>query len=171
VNGLEELVEVDAVSLCLLRVGDGFYGIDTREVREVLAKTRPQRVPLAPHYIAGVVPYRGEVLTTVCLRVLLGLDASLLPSHVVVIEDMESGERFGIAVDAMRGVATVDPQSMEANPSTLDARSAALFVGAYRVGDELMVQLDPHRMRSSRLDESGLFALEAEITGVEGCGH
>ena len=64
----------ETVSVCSLRAGTGLFGIDTREIREVLGATVPQRVPLAPEYIAGVVPYRGEVLTTVCFRMLLGLE-------------------------------------------------------------------------------------------------
>ena len=59
---------------CSLRAGTGCLRIDTRQIREVLGATAPQRVPLAPAYIAGVVPYRGEVLTTVSLRALLGLE-------------------------------------------------------------------------------------------------
>jgi chemotaxis signal transduction protein len=55
--------------------GTGLFGIETRQIREVLGTTTPQRVPLAPEYIAGVVPYRGEVLTTVSFRALLGLGA------------------------------------------------------------------------------------------------
>ena len=62
------------VSICSLRVGTGLFGIDTRQIREVLGTTAPQRVPLAPEYIAGVVPYRGDVLTTVSFRALLGLE-------------------------------------------------------------------------------------------------
>ncbi len=49
------------------------FGIDTRKIREVLGERDLQRVPMAPAFIAGVVPYRGEVLTTVNLRALLGL--------------------------------------------------------------------------------------------------
>ena len=66
------------VSLCSLCAGSGLYGIDTTQIRKVLGHTTPQRVPLAPEYIAGVVPYRGEVLTAVSLRVLLGLEHEAL---------------------------------------------------------------------------------------------
>jgi purine-binding chemotaxis protein CheW len=144
-------------TMCSFRSGDGLYGIDTRLIREVLGSTLPQTVPLAPKYIAGVVPYRGEVLTTVCFRVLLGLEAWSVPRYVLVLDD-EDDELFGLAVDGVHGVVTLDESAMEANPSALDTHSMALFDSAYRMSSGLIVRLDPKRLRPSRLADSGLFA-------------
>jgi purine-binding chemotaxis protein CheW len=145
----------DVVSLCSLRAGTGLFGIDTRQIREVMGKTTPQRVPLAPEFIAGVVPYRGEVLTTVSLRALLGLERWTGANCVLVLDDEENEERFGLMVDGVGGVVTMGSDALEANPSALDARSMALFDGAYRMTAGLMVRLDPRRLRPSRLTESG----------------
>ena len=149
--------ESDAVSLCSLRTGAGTYGIDTRRIREVLGKTLLQRVPRSPTFIGGVVPYRGEVLTTVSFRALLGLETQEGTNCVLVLEDPGSEERFGLAVDGMYGVVMVSRQALEANPSALDARHRAIFDGAYRMDQGLIVQLDPEQLRPSRLAESGLF--------------
>ena len=147
----------DVVSLCSLRAGAGLFGIDTRQIREVMGKTTPQRVPLAPEFIAGVVPYRGEVLTTVSLRALLGLERWAGANCVLVLDDEENEERFGLMVDGVGGVVTMGVDALEANPSALDARSVALFDGAYRMETGLMVRLEPRQLRPSRLVEIGLF--------------
>jgi purine-binding chemotaxis protein CheW len=146
-----------SVSLCSLCAGAGLYGIETIQIREVLGHITPQRVPLAPKYIAGIVPYRGDVLTTVSFRELLGLEPGARAGSVLVIDDRESDERFGLMVDRVGGVITVACNSLEPNPSTLDARSLALFAGAYRTPSGLMVRLDPERLRPARLAASGLF--------------
>jgi purine-binding chemotaxis protein CheW len=147
------------VTMCSLRAGGGLYGIDTRQIWEVLGKTTPQRVPLAPEYIAGVVPYRGEVLTTVSLRALLGLAPWDGANCVLVLEEEEAEERFGLMVDGVGGVVTMAGNSLEANPSALDARRAALFDGAFKMKPGLMVRLEPTRLRPSRLAASGLFGV------------
>jgi purine-binding chemotaxis protein CheW len=147
----------NTVSICSLRVGTGMFGIDTRQIREVLGTTAPQRVPLAPEYIAGVVPYRGDVLTTVSFRALLGLERRAGANCVLVFADEENEERFGLMVDGVGGVIAVGRSLLEANPSGLDARSQELFDGAYKLQSGLMVRLDPQRLRPSRLAESGLF--------------
>ena len=156
----------DRVSLCSLHSGPGLFGINTRQIREVLGASKPQHVPLAPEYIAGVVPYRGEVLTTVCFRVLLGLHRLTGPRTVLVLDDEENEERFGLVVDSVGGVVIMAHDALESNPSALDARSMALFDGAYRMPSGLMVRLDPRRLRPSRLAESGLFAaIKLEVKG------
>jgi purine-binding chemotaxis protein CheW len=103
------------------------------------------------------VPYRGEVLTTVNLRALLGMELQLGKCCVLVMEDDDAAERFGLVVDAVGGVVTVSARTLEANPCTLEARGKWLFDGAYKMEAGLMVRLDPRRLCPSRLSETGLF--------------
>jgi len=145
----------EMVSLCAFRAGTGLFGIDTREIREVLGAVAPQRVPLAPLYIAGVVSYRGEVLTTVSLRVLLGLEKGS-GARCALVLDGDNDQRFGLMVDSVGGVVTVARSTLQLNPSVLDARSRTLFAGFYRLPSGLMVRLDPQRLRPSRLMENAV---------------
>ena len=147
----------EPVSLCSLRVGDAIFGIDTRQVREILGTAAPRHVPLAPPYIAGVVPYRGDVLTTVCFRALLGMKCWAGTHCILVFDGERAEERFGLIVDGVGGVIAVEPSAHEANPSGLDARSMEIFDGAYKLPSGLMVRLDPRKLRPSHLAESGLF--------------
>jgi purine-binding chemotaxis protein CheW len=163
--GRDEVDEIreenDAVSLCSLYAGSEIFGIDTSKIREVLGERGLQRVPMSPAFIAGVVPYRGEVLTTVNLRALLGLETHSGGRCVLVMEDDEAGERFGLVVDAVGGVVTVSQRTLEGNPCTLEARAKWLFDGAYKMENGLMVRLDPQRLCPSRLSETGLFRKNA----------
>ena len=144
-------------SLCSLYVGSDVFGIDTRKIREVLGERKPQCVPMSPAFVAGVVPYRGEVLTAVNLRSLLGMKSCNERYCVLVMEDIEGAERFGLVVDAVGGVVTVSARMLEPNPSTLEARAKWLFEGAYRMEEGLMVRLNPQKLFPSRLAETGLF--------------
>ena len=86
---------------------------------------------MAPSFIAGMMPYRGEVLTTLSLRSLLGRKERRSTGSVLVLDDGGTNERLGLMVDAVCGVVTVQrTEAMRANPSTLDARSQALFDGS-----------------------------------------
>ena len=155
--GRGEEDENDVVSLCSLYAGNETFGIDTRKVREVLGKRELHRVPVSPGFIAGVLPYRGEVLTAVSLRALLGLESHSGASCVLVMEDEDALERFGLVVDAVGGVVELGRRDLEPNPSTLDSKGRWLFAGAYKTENGLMVQLDPQKLGPSRLSETGLF--------------
>jgi len=149
--------ENDLESLCSLFADGECFGIDTRKIGEVLGERELERVPMAPAFIGGVVPYRGEVLTTVDFRALLGRGAASQPKCVLVLEEGDGGERFGLVVDAVGGVVTVSRGSLEGNPSTLEARNEWLFDGAYKMPDGLLIRLDPQRLRPSRLAEAEVF--------------
>jgi purine-binding chemotaxis protein CheW len=74
-----------------------------------------------------------------------------------VLDDDNDNERYGLMVDSVGGVVTVNSRMLEANPCTLDSRCKWLFDGAYKMQSGLMVQLDPQKLRPSRLAETGMF--------------
>jgi purine-binding chemotaxis protein CheW len=158
--GLEQS-EGEMVSVCSLTADGEVFSIDTQRIREVLGTWTLHRMPLAPGYIAGVIPNRGAVLTTVSLRALLGIEEQGAASAVLVLEDADGEERFGLMVDSVGGVVTLNAETLEANPSTLGARGRALFDGAYKLREGLMVRLDTAKLCPSRLKEVGLFRNKA----------
>jgi purine-binding chemotaxis protein CheW len=110
----------------------------------------PQPVPLAPSFVGGLVHYRGDVLTTVSLRHLLELPPRDGSQDLLVLES--GGGCFGLLVDSVGEVLTVSSADHEPNPSILDERRRALFAGAYKLKDGLLVMLDPERLDPIRLD-------------------
>jgi purine-binding chemotaxis protein CheW len=138
-----------AIEVCSVRVGETTFGVPIMRILEILGASETGPVPLAPAYIGGLVHYRGEVLTTVSLRGLLGMPSHHDRSDILVIES-PSGY-FGLLVDAVGKVMTILPEAIEPNPSTLDDRRKALFVGACKLNDGLLVMLDPDRLDPMRL--------------------
>src|SRR5580698_2823504 len=108
VEDAEGVETEEMLSLCSLTAGGKLFGIDTRMIREVLGNARLNRVPLAPSYVGGVLAYRGEVVTAVSLRALLGVSASESQGRVLVLDGDENEERFGLLVDSVGGVVMVE---------------------------------------------------------------
>lgn len=142
------------IEMCSVRVGDMLLGMPISHILEISRSVRPQPVPLAAGFVGGLVHYRGDVLTTVSLRYLLGMPASESPQPILVLEN--PGGCFGVLVDAVGQVLTLSPGDHEPNPSTLDGRRRKMFTGAYKLPDGLLVILDP-----ARLDPLYLIAAEA----------
>ena len=140
----------ETVEVCSIRLGDGLYGLPISHILEIVGDTKPQSVPLAPAFVGGLVHYRGEVLTTVCARQLLGMP--LLEDKVPDLLVVESANGcFGLIVDSVREVLTVSQEDFEPNPSTIMERSKAFFAGTYKLKDKLMVMLDPVRIHPMEL--------------------
>jgi len=111
--------------------------------------TRPQAVPLAPEFVGGLVHYRGDVLTTVSLRQLLGMPTQEGKQDILVLESANGC--FGLLVDSVGEVLTVSAAEHEPNPSVLDERRRELFAGAYKLKECLLIMLDPERLDPVRL--------------------
>lgn len=135
--------------VCSVRLGDGLYGIPIGHILEIVGGAHPQNVPLAPEFVGGLMHYRGDVLTTVSLRRLLGMPPRPEAQDLLVVEC--AGGAFGVLVDSVREVLTVCADDFEPNPSTMCKQRQALFAGAYKLKGELMVMLDPESLDPMRL--------------------
>jgi purine-binding chemotaxis protein CheW len=140
------------VEMCSVRVGKGLYGVPITHILEIVGKARPQPVPLAPGFVGGLVHYRGDVLTTVSLRHLLGMPPKDGPQDVLVLENSHGS--IGLLVDSVGEVLTASSAEYEPNPSILDERRRALFAGAYKLKNSLLVMLDPENLDPMRLSVS-----------------
>jgi purine-binding chemotaxis protein CheW len=145
----KEKAAITLVEMCSVRLGDTLFGVPITHILEIVGNARPQPVPLAPSYVGGLVHYRGDVLTTVSLRQLLGLSPKEGRQDILVLEC--SGGCFGLLVDSVSEVLTVSSADYEPNPSILDERRRALFGGAYKLQNSLLVMLDPERLDPMRL--------------------
>jgi len=141
----------NVIEMCSVRVGDTLFGMPIMRILEILDAPATRPVPLAPAHIGGLVHYRGEILTAVSLRSLLGLAPHVNPPDLLVFEGRDG--YFGLLVDAVGEVLTVSRQEFEANPSTLDDSRKALFAGAYKLESGLLVMLDPERFDPVRLSQ------------------
>jgi purine-binding chemotaxis protein CheW len=135
----------EMTEVCSIHLGDGLYGLPISQILEIVGDAKPESVPLAPAFIGGLVHYRGEVLTTVNARQLLGMPPyEGKSSNLLVVESVHGC--FGLIVDSVREVLTVSRDNFEPNPSTIHERSKAFFAGTYKLKDKLMVMLDPARI-------------------------
>jgi len=148
VNRKEKTTAV-LVEMCSVRLGAALYGVPITHILEIVGAARPQPVPLAPVFVGGLVHYRGDVLTTVSLRQLLDMPPKDGPQDILVLES--SGGCFGLLVDSVGEVLTVSSADHEPNPSILDGRRKALFAGAYKLKDSLLIMLNPEQLDPMRL--------------------
>jgi purine-binding chemotaxis protein CheW len=156
----KEKTAATLVEMCSVRLGKTLFGVPIAHILEIVGGARPQPVPLAPSYVGGLVHYRGDVLTTVSLRQLLDMPQVDGPQDILVLES--AGGCFGLLVDSVGEVLTVSSADHEPNPSILNEHKRALFAGAYKLKDGLLVMLDPERLDPVRLDQIRLDSMRRD---------
>ena len=137
---------------CTFRIDGRLFGVDILEVKEVTAETRHTRVAHAPEEVLGLVNIRGHIYLALDLRRLLGVPASELTSKSrLVLFKSSVGPAFGVVVDQISEIQTVDSSRIEAfarndheNGTTVLQR-VDLIKSTCKLADDLLVVLNPKK--------------------------
>ncbi len=115
-------------------LGAGRYGIELPSVREVLPLPELVPVPHTPAWVAGVMSYRGRVLSVVDLAEFLALpgipaasrgNAGAAGRRLLVLELPEM--LFGVLVDHLEGVVSSET-ALAPSPLSADAEGRSGFI-------------------------------------------
>ena len=129
-------------------VGGQMFGLPILRVQDVFAPERLTRVPLAPPEVAGLLNLRGRIVTLVDMRKRLGLSGAESEYAPMAIGVESAGESYGLLVDSVGEVLTLDDAAREANPINLDPRLAQVSSGIFRLEHQLLVLVDVDRVLS-----------------------
>jgi purine-binding chemotaxis protein CheW len=127
-------------------LGGQLFGLPISRVQDVFMPERLTRVPLAPPEVAGVLNLRGRIVTAIDMRGRLGWPErdDKRPPMAIGIEC--KGESYGLVIDAVGEVVTLDESAREPNPVNLDAALARISAGIHRLERQLLVILDVDRV-------------------------
>ena len=124
------------------QIADLLLGIDIHQVQEINRNLELTPVPHAPTAVRGVINLRGEVVTVVDLRCVLGLPAAeftRLTRNVIV---NYAGERIGLLVDAVADVITCSANDIDPLPENLGGVDHSYFEGVFKLTEKLLVVLN-----------------------------
>ena len=124
------------------RVGELLFGVDVSHVQEVLRAQPMTPIPLAPKAVKGLVNLRGQIITAIDLRSLLGMDtiSDVRSSMNVVIRS--DGERVSLLVDSIGDVLEMEEDDYEETPETVPSYIGTIVQGVYKLKNELLLVLD-----------------------------
>jgi purine-binding chemotaxis protein CheW len=97
-----------AVRACLFTLGGETFAIDVRQAREVVGFEETTPVPLAPPHVIGVANLRGEVVTIVDARHLLGLGPRRGSRGLRALVVEGDGASVALVIDDAVGLETFD---------------------------------------------------------------
>lgn len=129
-----------------MTIAGQLFGIPVLQVQDVLGSQNLTRVPLAPPEVAGSLNLRGRIVTAIDVRTRLGLPPR--PEGMTgmsVVVDL-GGELYSLLIDQVGEVLTMDKESFETNPPTLDPRWREVSRGIYRLKEQLMVVIDINQL-------------------------
>ena len=127
-------------------LGGQLFGLPISRVQDVFMPERLTRVPLSSSEIAGVLNLRGRIVTVVDMRARLGLPKAEDGKPPMAVGVDLRGESYGLQIDTIGEVVTLDESAREPNPVNLDAALARISAGIHRLERQLLVILDVDRV-------------------------
>ncbi len=123
-------------------LADQLLGIPVVLIQEVLMGDEILPVPLSPTEVRGFLNLRGQIVTAVDLRALLGLPDRAEGESFMNVVVQHGDELFSLLVDRVGDVVEAGESGCEPTPSTLDPIWKRCCSGVIRLERGLLVVLD-----------------------------
>lgn len=142
---------------CTFHLAGRWFGLDILDVKEISAEKVITPIRQAHPEVKGYVNIRGQIHLVLDLRLMLGYPgADQHPNQKLVIFKPGIGEHFGVLVDAIDDVVTMNQSAWEAPPAlAMDNRNSphhtgqALIAGVGKLEKGLLTILDAKRFLSA----------------------
>lgn len=123
------------------RLSSESFAIPLLSIREVAAIPDTTRVPNTPPYFLGIMNLRGQIVSVFDLRIKLGFKPETSPETAVIICDFDP-LCFGVVVDAVDSVMTLDDSAIAPKPD-IDTKTNSEYIrGVAKQGENLVLLLD-----------------------------
>lgn len=104
----------ESVQYIVIRLGNEQYGIDIRNIDNIVRMQPITRIPKMPDYLKGVINMRGEVIPVISMRLVMGLepDEYTKATRIIVLK-LEQEGNVGFIVDEVKEVVTLTSNEIE----------------------------------------------------------
>ena len=126
---------MDVRQMVSLKLGNEEFGVDIKNVREIIRLTDITMVPGSPHYVRGVVNLRGDVLPVIDLRSRFGLDYKAPSDSDRIVVITCQNRVTGIIVDSVSEVIQLERSSIEPTSDILSEIDSTYIEGIGKLND------------------------------------
>lgn len=130
-------------------LGEEVFGIDIRNVREIIQYGPMTSVPLMPSFVRGVINLRGSVVPVIDLHARFGRGGARIGKKtcIVIFDAVRDGDRIelGLLVDTVSEVIEIPGTQIEPPPNFGSAVRHDFIQGMGKVNNRFVVLLEPTR--------------------------
>lgn len=132
----------DEIEFASFYVADALMGVSIDQVEEINHNLELTPVPHAPPWVCGVMNLRGAVVTVIDLRVVLGLEPTVITRRTCNVVVRSGGEQIALLADRVADVVRARRGEIELPPANVAGAEGRYFQGIFKLDRELLVILD-----------------------------
>jgi purine-binding chemotaxis protein CheW len=127
---------------CTFYLDKLLFGVDLKNVQEVIRWLDVTPVPLAPRVVSGLINLRGQIVTAVDLRRRLELPPRSADVHAMNVVVRSEDGPVSLLVDEIGDVVEVEESTFERPPETLRGAVRTMIAGVHKLNGRLLLVLD-----------------------------
>ena len=110
----EDKEVVETIQYIVIRLGNEQYGIDIRNIDNIVRMQQITRIPKMPSFLNGVINMRGEVIPVISMRRKMGLEDDVITKSTrIIVLKLEQEGNVGFIVDEVKEVVTLSSREIE----------------------------------------------------------
>lgn len=110
----EGKIVAETIQFIVIRLGDEQYGIDIRNIDNIVRMQSITRIPKMPAYLKGVINMRGEVIPVISMRRKMDLEDDVITKTTrIIVLKLEQEGNVGFLVDEVKEVVTLSVNEIE----------------------------------------------------------
>lgn len=131
----------------IFTVGKELYGMEIRNITEIIGIQPITAVPEMPEYVKGLTNLRGKVIPVMDARLRFQKEAKEYDDRTCIIVVESNGETIGLIVDSVSEVLVLENEDISPTPELAKA-GHKYITGIGKSGGSVMLLLDCKRLVS-----------------------
>lgn len=140
---------MEAKQIVVFKLEGHDFGIDIKNVLEILSYEPIRPVPAEADYVEGILNVRGKVYTIFSLRKRLLMPSQEKDNESKIILLHLEKYRVGFLVDQVAEILNIDELEMEEKPEMIDTKHKSCIEGIVKQEDRMIIVLDVNKLITS----------------------
>ncbi len=131
----------------VFKIGDEDFGIDIKQVVEILNRQKVHILPELPDFLSGVITVRGEVVPLLDLRKRFGIQSSETKELIILVR--YDSEKIGLLVDEIKEILSFTDEEIAAPPAIFKGLKKKYLSGIGKKDDRVIIIINLDYLLSS----------------------
>ena len=133
----------DERQIVVFRIGKEEFGVNIKEVREIIRMEQITKIPNTAEYIEGVINLRGGIIVVIDLAMKLGFPEKVVDKNTRIIVIEMNKNTVGMVVDSATEVLRLRSDQVEPAPAVITQKINSDYIEGVGILDErLLILLD-----------------------------
>lgn len=129
---------------------DELYAIEITSIKEIIAYTKPTKIPKTPYFLVGVINLRGNIIPVADLRARFLMPKNEDSSNGAIVITTLKGINLGFVVDNVQEVVPTEPSMYSEPPKFNTAIDSDYIKNMVRLEESVIMVLNLNSLFSDK---------------------